>query len=77
MNWLWPRHLSQDDRIWIRIVRLAHWCIAGAALSGLVLSFAGLMLAGSRQPVSFVAVGLFWLCLAVFGRGLRYVLVRE
>ena len=77
MNWFWPRHLNPDDRISIRIVRLAHWCIAGFAVFGIVASYIGLIEAGNREPISFFAVGFIWVALAMLGRGFRYVFARE
>ena len=77
MNWLWPRKLNSDDRIWVRIVRLAHWFIVGFAVFGLVVSFFGMIVGGNREPVSYVAVASVWIALAMLGRGLLYVLVRE
>lgn len=77
MNWLWPRHLNDDNRLLIRIVRFAHWCIVGVAFFGLVVSFIGIIEAGDAGPIPFFAVGFMWLALALLGRGLRYVIARE
>jgi hypothetical protein len=77
VNWLWPRNLNANDGIWVRIVRMLHWCVVGVAVFGLAVSFTGMMLGGNREPVSYVAVGLMWFALAMLGRGFRYVAARE
>jgi hypothetical protein len=77
VNWLRPRRLKGDDRIWVRIVRLVYWFIVGVAVFGLVVDFAAMIVVGNREPVSYVAVALMWIALAMLGRGFRYVLVRE
>ena len=77
VNLLWPRQLSTNDGIWVRIVRLVHWCVVGFAVFGLVVSFAGMIAGGNREPVSYFAVGLMWVALALLGRGFRYVAARE
>lgn len=77
MNWLWPRELNTDDRLFIRIVRLLHWCIVGFAVFGFVVTFIALVAAGDPEPISMFAVGFMWVALAMLARGLRYVIARE
>ena len=77
MNWLWPRHSNDDNRMPTRIARLVHWCVVGFAVFGLIVSFIGIIEAGNAGPISFFAVGFMWVALAMLGRGLRYVIARE
>lgn len=77
MNWLWPRQLNTDDRLYIRIVRLLHWCVVGFAVFGLVVTFLSLIEDGETAVIAYFAVGFVWVALAMIARGLRYVIARE
>jgi hypothetical protein len=77
MNWLWPRKLASDDRAWVRVVRVAHWCILGFAVFGLTVTYLSLYETGDADLITYFAVTCVWIALALFGRGLRYILVRE
>jgi cytochrome b len=77
VNWIWPGNSKSDDRLWVRMVRLAHWIIVAFAIFGLVVSFIGMLVGGNRELVSYAAVGFVWIALAMLGRGIRYVLLRE
>jgi len=77
MNWLWPRHLQSDDRVWVRVVRVIHWCVLGFAAFGLIVTFVSLYEAGDAELISYVAMACFWVALAMLARGFRYILVRE
>ena len=77
VRWLWPQKTNDQNNLIVRIGRLVHWVAIGLAAFGLMISFFGLVQAGAREPIPYLAVGLMWLGLAMFGRGLRYVLARE
>ena len=77
MNWFWPRELKEDDRLIVRIVRLVHWCICGFALFGLVVTLIALFEGGEPEPIAFVTIVSLWLSLALLGRAVRYIVVRE
>lgn len=77
MSWLWPRKLNSDDKIIVRVAPVLHSAAIAFASFGLVISFLGMALAGDREIIPYVAVGIMWFCVAMLGRGIRYILARE
>lgn len=77
MSWIWPKVRIEDANFVVRAGRLLHWVAVGLSVFGIVVSFVGMIEAGDREPIPYVAVGLVWIGLALFGRGLRYLIAKE
>lgn len=77
MSWIWPNKLNEQATIVVRVGRAAHWAALGVAAFGLIIGFYAMIQGNVVELLPYIAVGLFWVSVAMIGRGVRYVLASE
>ncbi len=71
-NFLWPRYVSSAPNLMERVGRVLHWLLVF-----LVAPITAAIVFGTMANDAFVAAALAFVCLAVAGRAVRYILSAE